>query len=66
MVATSHDVMLDIELYQPTDEANALALAANLRTDGHSLVDCHATYVVFSDRNTSSRDWHVFTHVASF
>ena len=27
MVATSHDVMLDIELYQPTDEANALALA---------------------------------------
>ena len=34
MVATSHDVMLDIELYQPTDEANALALANTLGSDG--------------------------------
>ena len=34
MVATSHDVMPDIELYQPTDEANALALANTLGSDG--------------------------------
>lgn len=30
MPATSHDVMPDIELYQPTDEANALELAGTL------------------------------------
>ena len=30
MPATSHDVMPDIELYQPTDEANALDLASTL------------------------------------
>ena len=34
MVATSHDVMPDIELYQPTDEANALSLANTLGKDG--------------------------------
>ena len=33
MVATSHDVMPDIELYQPTDEANALDLANTLGSD---------------------------------
>ena len=34
MPATSHDVMPDIELYQPTDEANALDLASTLGSDG--------------------------------
>ena len=34
MVATSNDVMPDIELYQPADEANALDLAATLGRDG--------------------------------
>jgi hypothetical protein len=31
MVATSHDVMPDIELYQPADEATALAFGSSLR-----------------------------------
>ena len=34
MVATSHDVMPDIELYQPADEATALDLAARLGNEG--------------------------------
>ena len=39
MVATSHDVMLDIELYQPTDEANRSPwLQALAKTDGCSAV----------------------------
>ncbi len=44
MVATSHDVMPDIELYQPTDEANALALANTLGSDGWLLGGGQDTY----------------------
>jgi xanthine dehydrogenase YagS FAD-binding subunit len=51
MVATSHDVMPDIELYQPTDEANALALANTLGTDGWLLGGGQDTYGWLKDRN---------------
>lgn len=51
MVATSHDVMPDIELYQPTDEANALALAATLGADGWLLGGGQDTYGWLKDRN---------------
>lgn len=53
MVATSHDVMPDIELYQPTDEANALALAATLGRDGWLLAGGQDTYGWLKDRNKS-------------
>ena len=45
MVATSHDVMPDIELYQPTDEANALDLANELGSDGWLLGGGQDTYL---------------------
>lgn len=50
MVATSHDVMPDIELYQPTDEANALALAATLGRDGWLLGGGQDTFGWLKDR----------------
>lgn len=53
MVATSHDVMPDIELYQPTDEANALALANTLGEDGWLLAGGQDTYGWLKDRNKS-------------
>lgn len=53
MVATSHDVMPDIELYQPTDEANALALANTLGRDGWLLAGGQDTYGWLKDRNKS-------------
>lgn len=51
MVATTHDVMPDIDLYQPTDEANALALAASLGNDGWLLAGGQDTYGWLKDRN---------------
>ena len=51
MVATSHDVMPDIELYQPTDEENALALANSLGSDGWILGGGQDTYGWLKDRN---------------
>jgi len=54
MVATSNDVMPDIELYQPTDEANALALAAQLGNDGWLLGGGQDTYGWLKDRNKSA------------
>jgi xanthine dehydrogenase YagS FAD-binding subunit len=51
MVATSHDVMPDIELYQPTDEANALALASTLGSDGWLLSGGQDTFGWLKDRN---------------
>ncbi len=51
MVATSHDVMPDIELYQPTDEANALALADQLGSDGWLLAGGQDTFGWLKDRN---------------
>ncbi|MCH8175333.1 MAG: xanthine dehydrogenase family protein subunit M [Proteobacteria bacterium] len=51
MVATSHDVMPDIELYQPTDEATALALADTLGADGWLLGGGQDTYGWLKDRN---------------
>lgn len=51
MVATSHDVMPDIELYQPTDEANALALAGTLGRDGWLLGGGQDTFGWLKDRN---------------
>lgn len=51
MVATSHDVMPDIELYQPTDEATALALANTLGADGWLLGGGQDTYGWLKDRN---------------
>ncbi|MEX0965109.1 MAG: xanthine dehydrogenase family protein subunit M [Pseudohongiellaceae bacterium] len=51
MVATSHDVMPDIELYQPTDEANALALANTLGSAGWLLAGGQDTYGWLKDRN---------------
>ncbi len=51
MVATSNDVMPDIELYQPTDEANALALAAELGNDGWLLGGGQDTFGWLKDRN---------------
>ncbi len=53
MVATSHDVMPDIELYQPTDEDNALALANTLGRDGWLLAGGQDTYGWLKDRNKS-------------
>ena len=53
MVATSHDVMPDIELYQPTDEANALALANTLGADGWLLGGGQDTFGWLKDRNKS-------------
>jgi len=53
MVATSNDVMPDIELYQPADEANALALAAQLGNDGWLLGGGQDTYGWLKDRNKS-------------
>jgi len=46
--------MLDIELYQPTDEANALALAASLGKDGWLLGGGQDTYGWLKDRNKSA------------
>lgn len=43
--------MPDIELYQPTDEANALALAATLGRDGWLLGGGQDTYGWLKDRN---------------
>ena len=54
MVATSNDVMPDIELYQPTDEANALALAAELGRDGWLLGGGQDTFGWLKDRNKSA------------
>ncbi len=51
MVATSYDVMPDIELYQPTDEDNALALANSLGKDGWLLGGGQDTYGWLKDRN---------------
>ena len=51
MVATSHDVMPDIELYQPTDEDNALALANTLGSDGWILAGGQDTFGWLKDRN---------------
>ena len=51
MVATSHDVMPDIELYQPADEANALELADSLGADGWLLGGGQDTYGWLKDRN---------------
>ena len=51
MVATSHDVMPDIELYQPTDEENALALANTLGSDGWLLAGGQDTFGWLKDRN---------------
>ena len=51
MVATSHDVMPDIDLYQPTDEENALALASTLGEDGWLLAGGQDTYGWLKDRN---------------
>ncbi|MCB1669583.1 MAG: xanthine dehydrogenase family protein subunit M [Gammaproteobacteria bacterium] len=53
MVATTHDVMPDIELYQPTDEANALSLASTLGEDGWLLAGGQDTYGWLKDRNKS-------------
>jgi len=53
MVATSHDVMPDIELYQPTDEENALALANTLGADGWIVGGGQDTYGWLKDRNKS-------------
>ncbi len=53
MVATSHDVMPDIELYQPTDEVNALELADTLGSDGWLLGGGQDTYGWLKDRNKS-------------
>jgi xanthine dehydrogenase YagS FAD-binding subunit len=54
MVATSNDVMPDIELYQPTDEANALALAAQLGNNGWLVGGGQDTYGWLKDRNKSA------------
>lgn len=54
MVATSNDVMPDIELYQPTDEANALALAARLGNTGWLLGGGQDTFGWLKDRNKST------------
>ena len=54
MVATSHDVMPDIELYQPTDEANALALANTLGSDGWLLAGGQDTFGWLKDRNKAT------------
>lgn len=51
MVATSHDVMPDIDLYQPTDEGNALGLAATLGRDGWLLAGGQDTFGWLKDRN---------------
>jgi len=51
MVATSHDVMPDIDLYQPTDEENALSLASTLGEDGWLLAGGQDTYGWLKDRN---------------
>lgn len=51
MVATSHDVMPDIELYQPADEDNALALASTLGKDGWLVGGGQDTYGWLKDRN---------------
>jgi len=51
MVATSHDVMPDSELYQPTDEANALELANTLGSDGWLLSGGQDTYGWLKDRS---------------
>ncbi len=53
MPATSHDVMPDIELYQPTDEANALDLASTLGSDGWIVGGGQDTYGWLKDRNKS-------------
>ena len=53
MVATSNDVMPDIELYQPVDAANALALAASLGRDGWLLAGGQDTFGWLKDRNKS-------------
>ena len=51
MVATSHDEMPDIELYQPADEATALDLASRLGNEGWLLGGGQDTYGWLKDRN---------------
>lgn len=53
MAATSHDVMPDIELYQPADEDGALALAGRLGRDGWLLGGGQDTFGWLKDRNKS-------------
>jgi xanthine dehydrogenase YagS FAD-binding subunit len=55
MGSTAHDVMPDIELYQPTSEADALALATQLRGDGWLLAGGQDTYGWLKDRNKSTQ-----------
>jgi len=47
--------MPDIELYQPTDEANALALAGELKEEGWLVGGGQDTYGWLKDRNKSPR-----------
>ncbi len=63
MVATSHDVMPDIELYQPTDEDNALALADNLGRDGWLLAGGQDTFGWLKDRNKNPQAMIELTRV---
>ncbi len=53
MAAASHDVMPDIELYQPVDEAGALSLAGRLGRDGWLLGGGQDTFGWLKDRNKS-------------
>lgn len=53
MAAASHDVMPDIDLYQPADEAGALSLAARLGRDGWLLGGGQDTFGWLKDRNKS-------------
>ena len=53
MVATSNDVMPDIELYQPADADTALELAADLGRDGWLLAGGQDTFGWLKDRNKS-------------
>ncbi len=55
MGATSHDVMPDIELYQPMSADDALALANDLKADGWLLGGGQDTYGWLKDRNKSPR-----------
>jgi len=55
MGATSHDVMPDIELYQPLSAEDALALASSLKKDGWLLGGGQDTYGWLKDRNKSPR-----------
>jgi len=54
-MSTSHDVMPDIELYQPGTEEDALTLAGNMQSDGWLLGGGQDTYGWFKDRNKQPR-----------